>query len=247
MLFKFVQKPIVLDCFITSEQTVTIAPINHAYKSYPDWWNELQLKPTQNGIEYSNMRSCMGMTDFFKNSIHIPMWCDLFIDVMEDLEYRWMFSDSGKDGVIHPDYQYGNFLSKGKSGHLKLSSPWALKCKEDIRWVWTQPTYNFPQMFDVTVLPGNLSFKDTAATHVNLVINTSRPKSTLIPVGQPLVSLTPMSGRKVIINRHVVSQEEHDRVLVMMRTCSFNNIARKVLRMKEKNKGCPYKHYLDKK
>jgi hypothetical protein len=247
MLFKFLQKPIVLDCFTTSEQLVNIAPINHAYKTYPEWWNNLPPHAEQDGIEFSNMRSCIGMTEFFKHSIHIPMWCDLFLEVLEDGGYRWQFSDPEKACSIHPKYQYGDFMEDGKSGHMKLKSPWLLRCKEDINWVWTQPTYNFPQIFNITVLPGIVEYKDNVTTNVNFVINTSVQGKILIPVGQPIVSLTPMSERKVEVKRHVISEAEEKRMYSMFESASFSNIARKVKRMKEANKGCPYSHYMEKK
>jgi hypothetical protein len=174
------------------------------------------------------------------------MWCDLFIEAMQDGGYRWQFSAEEQACAVHPKYQYGDLIDESKAGHMKLKSPWLLKCKEDINWVWTEPTYNFPQRTDLTVLPGIVEYKDNVTTNVNLIVNTTNKNRIFIPVGQPIVSLTPMSDRKVELRRHVISKEEEKRMFSMFESASFYNIARKVKRMKEANKGCPYTHYMDK-
>lgn len=246
MLFKFLKKPIVLDCFTASEQVASVAPIKHAYKTYPDWWNNLYAGPQDVNHLHGNMRNCMGMTDYFKKSIHIPMWSDLHIEVQEDKRYSWKFADGWSQTEVHPKEQYGDFLNPQKSAHMKITSPWLFDCKDNIDWVWSQPIYNYPETHGIVLLPGIVNYKKINATNVNFIIDVEKPKSIFIPVTQPIISLTPMSDRKIVINRHVISAEEFSNMYLKYSSVSFNNNVRKIHKYKELNKGCPYSHYLNK-
>jgi hypothetical protein len=140
VLFLFPKKKIVLDCFTSHAYVIEYSPINFAIKHIPDWWKNLP-KSYENGLS-KNMRHCVGMVDYYKKSIAIPMWSDLQIKTHGDKKYEWQFSDLQSEAAIHSRTQMGEFLDG--YGHLKLATPWNFVSEKDINWVWSHPTYSYP-------------------------------------------------------------------------------------------------------
>jgi len=246
MLFKFPQKKIVLECFTTRQSILETAPVTPAVKHFPNWWKALpnSYREKSKLFEPPTMKSCAGMVDYYRKSIVLPLWSDLAVDIQKDLkEYRWQFSD-GKSVVSYHDIdaQAKGFMASYV--HLKIMSPWIFKCKEDINWVWSHPAYNYQDSNYVASLPAIVSYKQQSETNINILISNEKTQKILIPQGQPMVFMTPMSDRKVEIIRHLVSKEEYEKMLAPIERISFRHKFYNIVKRKEQFKDCPFKNHL---
>lgn len=244
MLFKFPQKKIVLDCFTTYEHILETAPIVPAMKLIPDWWKELPNGYRDNeGRILPTMRSCVGMVDYYKKSIVMPLWSDLLIKVRSATDYNWAFSDEFSEASYHPlEKQAAGFLAN--YAHIKLESPWRLKCKEDIQWIWSHPAYSFSDNHHTVSLPGIVSYKKQHGTNVNILIHAEKEKEIFIPQGQPLIHMTPMSDRKIEIVRHLVNEREYSRITQNSRSISFLRKYDVFNKRLEQFKDCPFHNHI---
>jgi hypothetical protein len=243
ILFKFSQKKIVLDCFTSEKYVLETAPIVPAMKNMPEWWKELPNTYMENSLlRVSTMRSCVGMVDYYKNSVVIPLWSDLAIGVDGLGGYLWNFSDRTTRGISHEmDKQAKGFLST--YAHLKIEPPWQLKTKEDIKWVWSHPVYNYTDSNDIVSLPAIVSYKHQHSVNINILINMKEQKNILIPQGQTMVHMTPMSDRKVKIVRHLVSQTEFTQIRSRANTITFFNKYKNVIKRVDQFKDCPFHNH----
>jgi hypothetical protein len=240
VIFKFAEKKITLDCFACQEIILQTAPIDHAVKYLPQWWKNLPSATTYEHVFYPipNMKKCSGLLDYYKNSITIPLWSDLAIKV-ENRNYEWQFSDRRTHAIIHEYEQRINFLPD--YGHFKITSPWFLKTKSKLNWVWSVPTYNFAQeIIDIKMVPGILDFHSQGSTNINLFVPLNKNKVYVLKQGQPMVNLTPMFEGKVNIVRHLVSKEEFNNMTDGLANITFTNKYRNIISKKKQFSDCPY-------
>ena len=239
MLFKFPQKKIVLDCFTSDHYVIEQSPIDFAIKHIPDWWKNLPTSITNqnNFAPAPTMKHCVGMVDYYKNSIALPLWSDLAIRVNQNKSYNWKFSNSNTQAVVHPiNEQATGFLNN--YGHLKISSPWYLKSEKNIDWVWSHPTYNYAHSNDIVSLPGIVNYYHQHATNINIMISLEKEKTILIPHSQPLVIMTPMSDRKIKIVHHLVSQQELNKM--KNPNITFLQRYKNSIKARERFSSCPF-------
>ena len=270
MLFKFKKKKIVVDCFTADPLTFEQTPIAPATQYLPQWWKSLPAYASDGGNHYNNdtesntrnMKGCVGFTQYFKQSLAIPLWGGIRIDLTDNIEkkYRWLTayntSDLGmaeKADLIawHGSQQFHGFLDDTYQ-HLKISAPWRLKCKYDIPFAFTDPVWCRNDITSYTTLPGILNFKYQHAVNVNIFVQyRAQPRTIVLQLGQPLAFLTPLTEDEVIFKPQLVSSKE------LRRHCPINrfifdpdspstpyNQSKKFINQKEDrestNKGCPF-------
>jgi hypothetical protein len=241
VIFKFPKKKIVLDCFTNKEFVLRSAPIAHAIKHIPDWWRALPNSYVEKNSFFPSvtMKHCAAMVNYYANSVAIPLWCDLAIEVRSDKSCRWQFSDEYTQSIVHPLQQRGNFLDNHQ--HLKIESPWCLETKQDIKWVWSQPTYSFNKDAEgIKVLPGVLDFYNQYGTNINLMFSLDREAKFFLPQGQAMVHLTPMFDGEVKIVRHLISNEEYARKIELHTSITFVNKFKKAVDRRQQFSDCPY-------
>ena len=241
MIFKFKQNKIILDCFTQEDYVINYAPIDYAIKHTPIWWKEL-LPTVLNDDGFSPMatvKKCIGISDYFKYSIVMPLWSDLSIRIAENKSYQWHFSDGTTNAIVHDiANQATNFLNG--YGHIKIISPWLFKTKENIKWIWTHPTYSFKDSSDITSLPAIIDYKYQTGTNINIMLNLSNLKNILIPHGEPLVYMIPMSEKKVEIVNHLVSEKEYKSIQSINTSISFIDKYAKIKNKTQKFSKCPF-------
>lgn len=244
MIFKFPKKKIVLDCFTSEEYILRTASIDYAIKHTPQWWRDLPSSVlSSDGFTFAaTAKGCVGISEYYKNSVIIPLWSDLAIQTDPSGSYRWKFSDETSEIDVH-DFktQAPNLLPN--YGHLKLVSPWLFKTNENIKWVWSHPIYSFPNSNDVVTFPAVVSYKHQHTTNINLMVNTTKSQIILIGQGQPMCHITPMSDRKVKIVRHLVSQKEYKRINSLTTQISFFKKYQTIIKRTEQFKTCPFKDH----
>lgn len=242
MILKFIEKKVVIDCFTYDELVLQTAPVTHAIKHIPEWWKSLPnyYYNNQDFFPTATMRSCSGIIDYYKNSLAIPLWSDLCIKV-ENNAYGWAFSDFKTVANFHDIQKQATGLLPNH-GHIKINSPWFFKTKENISWVWSQPIYSFEEVnSDLKVLPAMTNFKQQYATDINLLIPLNQQKIYTLNHGQVLTHLSPMTDKKIDIQRHLISKQEYDKIAELNTSITFLNKLTNVISKKEKFSDCPYK------
>jgi hypothetical protein len=249
MFFFFKRKKVVLDCFTFNHAAYELFPIEKSVYHLPDWWKQLPSKIDKGNAGYDpTMKKCQGLKSFYQNGISIPLWSEFAVRWVSDEEKKqthinWKFSDEISSAEVHSQSQRGTFLSEKKYQHLKILSPWAFKCKEDINWLFVQNFWalNNPEKF--IILPGCIDFKYQHVTNINVMIPFEQLKNChfSLECGSPLVSLFPLTERKVEIKNHLVSMEEFKKLLGFGKisfTGRYNTI-RSIIEKKEQKK-CPF-------
>jgi hypothetical protein len=206
---------ITLDCFTYINSVDEWAPIDYGNRYLPEWFKKI---PNQTEFGNSTIKICPGIIDFYKKGIVIPSWFEANIIIKsldeEDYNGKSFLAESSNPSFVqfidHPPSQFFGF-SNPNGRNIKIVSPWMFKCKEDIKFVWTQPTWNFTNILqELTILPGVVDFKYQHETHINCLffIKESRRFINIKPF-MPLAMLHPITEKNVLIKRHVVSLDEY--------------------------------------
>lgn len=219
MFFKFIKNKIVLDCFTCRADVFQYSKITEASQYIPNWWKNLP-KPEVSFKNFdknqvSNMRHCVGFIELFKNSFVIPMWSDLLLQIGREgtNEYRWQYADRVSSLTIHPAHQRGTYLDELKYQHFKLGSPWVLKTNRYVKFCWSGAVWNMDKPEQIIWLPAVDDYYYQTSTTINFMCKREKELTEIIiPFKQPLVYLTPMTERKVILKTHLVSENELKRV-----------------------------------
>lgn len=204
MLFKFLQKPVVLDCFTYDPFAYEHAKIDLARRTIPEWWKELP-----NSQSLTNMKACKGFTDYYNSSLYLPSWIRVNFSVKDRNERQMTWKCTSDLSVeVHNHNQFAGFVSYDYQ-LLKIISPWYVKCKEDVKFSVSDPIWNRQGVDNIITLPGILSFKYQYETNINIMIKyLDLPREVDIMAGDPLMIMTPLTERKIILNHHYIDEKE---------------------------------------
>ncbi len=241
MMFFFKNKPIELVCVSNSLSVLEYAPVKKAIKFIPQWWKNLprSLKTPNSIHEWPTMKNCAGFVDHYSYGAVIPLWCDLALRIgpKGTTSYQYQFSDKTSSLSHHASCQHGNHYNPHEYQHLKIDSPWVFGCKEDIKFLFTEPTWSFINFKNVRVLPGSLSFKYQSSTNINLMIHKNdTEQDILLPFLEPMAHIIPLSDRplKLILSNDT---KLYDSIASKNYITTFTNRYRiNLVVQKEKNK-----------
>lgn len=234
----FKRSTVHLDVFTSKKYIIETAPIDYGISKIPDWWKALpkQAQFQNDCFPRPTMKTCIGMYEYYARSIAMPLWSDLAIQVTSQ-GYKWEFSDLTTKAGPHANWQYQGFLTKGQ-GHLKITSPWNFRTKEDINWVLVGSPYSMENVFDYTILPGMLNFSKQGGTNLQMVINTEVPKNFIVPFDTPIALFLPMTDKKIKLHRHLVTREEYENIEFRKMPLTFINKHKK--HVEKSINRCPY-------
>jgi hypothetical protein len=239
-LFFFKQKPVVLDAFTSRADVLATSKMVKGTHFLPDWWKRLPKdgvwEPTAM-FPSTTMRNCVGLFEFYTKSIVLPMWSDLAINLPggNDSSYTWQFADYKSSADVHGKEQHKGFLESNRYAHLKIYSPWSVKCKEDISFLSCNPFWNNQQPEEIIITPGVSNFKYQHSTNAQLfLVRGEQTKTLMIRHGNPLLMLFPLTERPVKIRHHLVTEEELKRIHIPIVSFVKNYFASKKVR------SCPY-------
>ena len=106
MMHFFTQPKIHLDAFTDLRYVVENAPVVNGIEAIPHWWKSLPKDTGQFFFPTPTMKTCIGMHDYYRKSICMPLWSDLCVSVGQNGTYNWQFSDSRSKAEIHAPQQY---------------------------------------------------------------------------------------------------------------------------------------------
>lgn len=213
-MFFFKRKEIVVDCFTSNLAIHDVFPIQPSIKFLPEWWKKLPSTTTQtiNSIEVSNgtIKICDGFISYYKNSITIPMWCDLGVKTTSEGSWNYLFAgtEPTAEGVTsHNRDEYGpafdNYI------HLKIMSPWIISEKTGVNFLFTYPFWNnFDKKGYPLVPPGIVEYKHQNTSNVNVFFKKENSQF-IFNSGDALVNLIPLTDKKVIVKNHLVTPNEY--------------------------------------
>ena len=216
----FKKKKITVDCFTYHTAVKELFPIKEIKYFYPEWFKKLKETYTEksegeNSIEFerSTMKMCEGFRNHYSHGFIIPLWSDLIIDVKKDQGYNFLFS-SQKDILGHIEHhnhnEYGNMFNKFIHG--KIITPWMIKEKSGVKFMWTEPRWNTVKYWDkLNVVPGTVIYNTQHIAHINMFVSNKTQKINL-NAGQPLVHLVPLTEYDVEIKTHLLEKKEYEKM-----------------------------------
>jgi hypothetical protein len=215
MFFFCKPKTVTLDAFTTRPQLVELLAPDYANKFKPKWWYDIPTKekitlPSGISAESNTMKRCRGFKDYYSNAaIVIPLW-DSFVLEFTNNGHRHSFASNESILEYQIDLQRGPEYLK-EFHQLKLGSPWRFKEKSGINFLFTQAFYNFKDPTSFVMPPAIVNYRYQTATEVNFFVR--KPTDDSIgriefEAGHPLVHLTPLTEKRLVIKTHVVSEVE---------------------------------------
>jgi hypothetical protein len=247
-MFKFFIKrsKITVDCFTSNINALEYFPIAQASEFYPEWWKSLpkfHSTVDENGLEIKKvtMKSCDGFIDLYRHGFIIPLWSDLIIETMPN-GFRYNFAEGSHNEIGRHDYEqmsneFINYI------HFKIMSPWRLREKSEVKFLFFQPSYNnVSTLLDWHIMPGMMDFSYQHATNINILA--PRGKRFEIPAGCPVAHIIPITDKDVEIKTHFLDVKDVDSVKLFYNNYPFFNGSYKKMKklQQEKNKPqCPIK------
>jgi len=246
-MFFFIKPSVIhLDCFTQDERVHKFYPVAPATQFIPEWWRQLPktYKSKEMWWGSATMKSCPGFTEYYRNSITIPMWSDVIIEVFgQDQGYRWQFADHKTHAVPHDEAQFKNFIDLKDYAQIKINNPWYFKTKKSVKWMWNFPIWNYSTPDSIMLLPGVTDFRYSYTTNLNLVVNKSKERQIVINEGIPIVNFIPLSDKRVKIHNHLISSTEYSNFTSSINLdARFLNSYRKNIQDIDKLSGskCPF-------
>ncbi len=177
---------------------------------WPEWWKKLP-RIIEDDIPRSTMKTCDGFVRLYKNSLIIPLWSDLFVEIYKDENhqggYNYQFADQISSAVHHNREQFVDFLPG--SVHLKIHNPWLITCDEEVNFLIMAPFWNHPNNTNLVICPGMVEFKYQVHCHINTFFLFNGDRSTFtIEAGSPITQIIPITERPVVIKHHLLSRQE---------------------------------------
>jgi len=240
MMFLFKKKKIVLDCFTYNSSAYEYGKIERASKFYPDWWKntpkEHDKSPTG---QSSTIKTCTGLIDNYQYGVMLPLWSDLNIIINgTEKSYLWSYADRESRIESHGGAQWDTYADSNTHIHLKIVTPWMIKCKEDVPFMYMKPYWSYQPFSSMSVPTGIVNYKYQHSTNLNMFINSTLDAYIELKHGYPLAQIIPLDRREVTIHSHLIDAKEYDNIYTKL---SFNGNYNTVKKLRqEKESKCPF-------
>jgi hypothetical protein len=186
---------------------------------HPEWMkylkNTFQHFDTNSNSTYEvpTVKNCPGIHYFMNEGIKFKMWTDLKIRVhpsgfVEDLPTS--ISHQDQPFVQHTPQQYEHLYPSFKTA-FKLNNPWIARCNKNIKFLFTESHYstNFFRENNIYIAPGLIDFKYQSSLNIHMIVDKKeKPYELFIPYGTPLITLFPMTNKKIDLDYKLISKEE---------------------------------------
>jgi hypothetical protein len=209
--------------FYTQENSTFINEKPTFKSDHPEWSKFLKstfknFDPrTNSSFDVATAKNCPGINNVLNEGIKFKMWTDLKLRVhpsglVENLPMAITFSIPPV--VQHFEKQYEHIYQDNKTA-CKLNNPWIAKCNKDVKFLFMEPHYstNFFREHNIQIAPGIIDFKYQSALNIHLIMEKRKdPYEILIPYGTPLMTLYPMTDKKIKINYELISDLEYKHI-----------------------------------
>jgi len=221
--FFFKKSKIVLDCFTCVPEIAQLFPIIPAEERIPSFWKNLPTTVKHQGPMRGTMKTCPGVSTLFTSGFIIQNWSDIWLG-NEPAGLTWYPENAGE---AHHPKQWGNAF-KGFN-HVKLVSPWRIKEKTGVNFLYTNCFWHDDE-FKPVIVNGVVEYKYQHTTSVNMLVPKKMfPSELTVPAGKELAHVIPLSEKEIVINSHEVSPLEFERLNAYGFTFSGQYFKRKKL------------------
>lgn len=237
-MFFIRRSKIIVDCFTHAPTAYDLFPISKATDYYPDWWkNTPSNYVIHDFLKKPTIKSCSGFIDYYTSGFTIPLWTEIDFDISQDM-YKWFTADGETKIETHSLAEMGQYINPDEYGHIKINTPWAIKTKSDINWMFTNMYWNHKPIEDFVIPPGIVNYKYQHTTHINMFLSLKEKKTFSLNAGDPMVYLLPLTEKEVILKHHLIDMNEFNNYF---RTkISFLNSYRKRANILKSKSKCPF-------
>jgi hypothetical protein len=204
-MFTIFRRPskIYVDCFTDVEELPKFFPIQHASERMPPFWKNIPTTINFEGVPRGTMKTCPGVSSLYRTGFIIQAWHDMWLST-ENNQLTWQPEPTGES---HNPLQWNN-SSFQNHHHLKMVSPWRIKEKTGVKFLFTNTLWH-NEDFKPKVMNGIVDYKYQHTSSVNMFVPKNMfPKTQMITAGTELAQVIPLSDKDVVIKMHVVSSEE---------------------------------------
>lgn len=239
-MFIFKKNKIVVDCFVVEPIIHDLFSVQKSSKFYPDWWKQLPNSyQSGNSLgETGTMKGCTGFTDLFANSFTVPMWSDFKLRIDDQNHFVYQFADQKSGLVLHDRQQRAGLMPEHE--HIKFLAPWQVVTKDDLKFVVMQPIWNQNGLEQFITPPGMVNFKYQHNVNINLFFKPDRPGVYTFEAGQPILTIVPLTEKKVEFKNHLISESEWMRINNIHSQVKFSDKYKFIKRSYEKKGKCPF-------
>jgi hypothetical protein len=244
-MFFFKKSEVVVDAFVSEVHSHAhdYAPIDYAEKFIPDWWKKLPRADIDFNLmnrKNESIKLCGGFLDHTNRGLMIPLWSDLMIRTDPPGLYTYNFSDSISICESHPTAQRQGF--REDLLNIKIISPWLLRSEKSVSFSFLPPFWNNNKPLGYQAAIGTTNFYYQNSTHINLLVEDNQ--QIFIPFNTPMLHLMPLTERKIILKRHLITDSEWHRENRRMISSSFIGSYYKLKKHREKldeqQSKCPF-------
>lgn len=227
-------KQIVIDCFTSDPNVFNFFKIEQSAKYLPTWHKNVPklVKTNHDFVQYVDrptIRSCYGITEYYKSSYAIRLWSDLIL-TSDNNSYGYCYADNKSLITTHSDYQTNNYF-QNEYHHLKIVCPWLFKSSNKVKFLLSEP---FWSKFDNNVFSNNvmihsgvLSFLLQREANINLFIKKEQLRIEL-QANTTIAHLFPLTEDKILFKHHLVGAQELEQIRMDSATkCFFKNNMKK--------------------
>lgn len=247
MFFFFKRSAIHVDVFVTNAQILETYPIIEARHHYPDWWKSMPKSYAEVNShssfkeDVSTIKLCSGFIDLYQKGFIIPLWSDLRFETLINSPVRFNSPDNFVNVNFHPAEQLPPELRKFVN--VKILSPWAVSEKSGVKFHFGPAFWNNPDFLNkILTPPGIVDYKIQHGTHINLLVP-NRNNMYFFPANTALAHITPITEKKVVLHRHLISQSEYDSRFTAYRpkyVGSMNERKKRIKSLTSESK-CPFR------
>ena len=209
-----IKKPIKITAYTYDKSFIVNAPPTIRSKEKPGWIKQLKAYITQwdanigMDVRIPTVNQCPAIKEFLTTPIMLNMWGDLDIKVFPD--GRWTQNTVPGCNISageHAKIQFGDGYNNRIA--LKLNSPWYFVASEPIKFMFMESHYSTTYFRDNNILfpPGIIEYKNQHSTNIHMSVPVPQNEPTMInlKLGMPLISMFPMTDRRVEIETKLVS------------------------------------------
>ena len=225
MLFKFLEKPIYVTAYLSSDFSFvnTYSPIKASSHFIPTWWkntpkSEIQGWKNNEFIGSTTTKSCLGIIGTFQNGYVMPLWSDVSIK-LEPNRFSYKFSDEMTKLQFHSNQQAPGF----HDDYLicKVNSPWLIESSENINFLFCDPIFATGQKNYSAIYGIIPAFNGYLNSNIFLLFK-KEPSEIFIKHNTPLLHIIPITEKRIIFKTEVINFEEYTKkASIITRKFSF--------------------------
>ena len=165
----------------------------YAAEFSPPWLKQVPAlydKQDENGITIpgASIKRCPGLQWTLTSGFMLPLWTDIALTINPNGTYGFQCADNKTWLTSHPHEQMPGFFP-GYT-HIKIISPWSIRCSEAIKFYWTNPYYYYNRPTKFIIAHGMMEYKYNHSSNINLFFPLeNEPYKFMIKAGEPMVHM----------------------------------------------------------